>query len=115
MARRRRAALLAARSRRAAAGRGRRHAAVLKGRFAPSPTGTLHLGNLRTAMLAWLFARSAGSAFLVRIEDLDYGRVKPGVAEEQLADLAAIGLDWDGEVAYQSARLDLYRDAIATL
>jgi glutamyl-tRNA synthetase len=85
------------------------------GRFAPSPTGTLHLGNLRTALLAWLFARSAGSRFLVRMEDLDYGRVKPGVAEEQLADLSAIGVDWDGEVVDQSARLDLYADAIATL
>ena len=60
------------------------------GRFAPSPTGTLHLGNLRTALLAWLFARSAGSQFLMRMEDLDTGRVRPGVAEEQLADLAAI-------------------------
>ena len=74
------------------------------GRFAPSPTGTLHLGNLRTALLAWLFARSAGSRFLVRMEDLDSGRVREGVAEEQLADLAAIGLDWDGPVEYQSAR-----------
>jgi glutamyl-tRNA synthetase len=87
----------------------------LNGRFAPSPTGTLHLGNLRTAMLAWLFARSAGSSFIVRMEDLDFGRVKPGVAEEQLGDLAAIGLDWDGAVVVQSARLDLYADAIATL
>jgi glutamyl-tRNA synthetase len=85
------------------------------GRFAPSPTGTLHLGNLRTALLAWLFARSAGARFLVRMEDLDYGRVRPGVDEEQLRDLAAIGIDWDGEVVYQSARLDLYADAIATL
>jgi glutamyl-tRNA synthetase len=51
----------------------------------------------------------------MRMEDLDSGRVKPGVDEEQLRDLAAIGLDWDGEVAYQSARLDLYADAIATL
>jgi glutamyl-tRNA synthetase len=85
------------------------------GRFAPSPTGTLHLGNLRTALLAWLFARSAGSPFLVRMEDLDYGRVKPGLADEQLADLEAIGIDWDGEVVHQSARLDLYADAIATL
>jgi glutamyl-tRNA synthetase len=85
------------------------------GRFAPSPTGTLHLGNLRTALLAWLFARSAGAHYLVRMEDLDTGRVQPGVAEEQLADLAAIGLDWDGEVVYQSARLDLYADAIARL
>jgi glutamyl-tRNA synthetase len=85
------------------------------GRFAPSPTGTLHLGNLRTALLAWLFARSAGGRFLMRMEDLDYGRVRPGSAEEQLADLAAIGLDWDGAVVYQSARLDLYAEAIAAL
>jgi glutamyl-tRNA synthetase len=87
----------------------------LNGRFAPSPTGTLHLGNLRTALLAWLFARSEGSRFLVRMEDLDTGRVRPGSAEEQLGDLAAIGLDWDGEVVYQSARLPLYEDAIAQL
>jgi glutamyl-tRNA synthetase len=87
----------------------------LNGRFAPSPTGTLHLGNLRTALLAWLFARSAGSRFLVRMEDLDTPRVRPGSAEEQLADLAAIGLDWDGEVVFQSARMDRYADAIAAL
>jgi glutamyl-tRNA synthetase len=87
----------------------------VNGRFAPSPTGTLHLGNLRTALLAWLFARSAGSAFLVRMEDLDTSRVRPGVAEKQLADLAAVGLEWDGEVAYQSARLDRYADAIEQL
>ncbi len=87
----------------------------MNGRFAPSPTGTLHLGNLRTALLAWLFARSAGSAFLVRMEDLDTGRVREGVAEQQLADLAAIGVDWDGEVVLQSARLALYADALAAL
>jgi glutamyl-tRNA synthetase len=87
----------------------------VNGRFAPSPTGTLHLGNLRTAVLAWLFARSAGSRLVMRMEDLDYSRMKPGVAEEQLADLAAVGVDWDGEVVYQSARLELYADAIATL
>ena len=87
----------------------------MNGRFAPSPTGVLHLGNLRTALLAWLFARSAGSEFLVRMEDLDAGRVRPGYAEEQLEDLAAIGLDWDGEVVYQSQRLGLYEDAIAAL
>jgi glutamyl-tRNA synthetase len=85
------------------------------GRYAPSPTGTLHLGNLRTALLAWLFARSAGSAFLMRIEDLDTGRVRPGLAEAQLADLAAIGLDWDPPVVTQSQRLGLYADAIARL
>ena len=87
----------------------------MTGRYAPSPTGVLHLGNLRTALLAWLFARSAGARFLVRMEDLDTGRVREGAAEEQLADLAAIGLDWDGEVVFQSARGDLYEEAIAAL
>src|SRR5919198_2800925 len=85
------------------------------GRFAPSPTGTLHLGNLRTALLAWLFARSRGARFIVRMEDLDAARVRPGSAEEQLADLSAIGLDWDGEVVTQSARGALYDAAIARL
>jgi glutamyl-tRNA synthetase len=85
------------------------------GRFAPSPTGVLHLGNLRTALLAWLFARSAGGRFLVRVEDLDTGRVRPGLAEAQLADLAALGLDWDGEVVAQSARGVLYEAALARL
>jgi glutamyl-tRNA synthetase len=88
---------------------------VSDGRFAPSPTGTLHLGNLRTALLAWLFARSAGGRFLVRMEDLDAGRVRPGAAEEQLSDLAAVGLDWDGEVVVQSQRLDRYAAAIEQL
>jgi glutamyl-tRNA synthetase len=87
----------------------------VRGRFAPSPTGVLHLGNLRTALLAWLFARSAGSEFLVRMEDLDTGRVRPGYAEQQLEDLAAIGIDWDGEVVYQSQRLGLYEEAIVAL
>jgi glutamyl-tRNA synthetase len=85
------------------------------GRFAPSPTGTLHLGNLRTALLAWLFARGAGARFLVRMEDLDQGRVVPGAAERQLRDLGALGLDWDGEVAFQSHRHDLYEAAIERL
>ncbi len=85
------------------------------GRYAPSPTGALHLGNLRTALLAWLFARSHGARFLVRVEDLDTGRVRAGVAEQQLADLAALGLDWDGPVVRQSGRRGLYDDAIARL
>jgi glutamyl-tRNA synthetase len=85
------------------------------GRFAPSPTGTLHLGNLRTALLAWLFARAQGAAFLLRIEDLDAGRVRAHHEAGQLADLAAIGLDWDGDVVRQSARLDRYADALAHL
>jgi glutamyl-tRNA synthetase len=88
---------------------------VSDGRFAPSPTGTLHLGNLRTAVLAWLFARSAGSRFLVRMEDLDEGRVREGVASEQLADLASLGIDWDGPVVAQSSRLALYAATLARL
>ena len=87
----------------------------MRGRFAPSPTGVLHLGNLRTALLAWLFARSAGSEFLMRVEDLDVGRVRSSYVEEQLGDLAAIGLDWDGEVVVQSSRGALYADALERL
>lgn len=83
------------------------------GRFAPSPSGDLHLGNLRTALLAWLFARTTDRAFLMRVEDLD--RVRPGAEERQLADLAAIGLDWDGEVVHQSHRLPGYAAALDTL
>ena len=83
------------------------------GRFAPSPSGTLHLGNLRTALLAWLFARSTGRAFLVRMEDLD--RVAAGAADGQLRDLADLGLDHDGPVVAQSARSPLYDDAVRRL
>ncbi|WP_373865293.1 tRNA glutamyl-Q(34) synthetase GluQRS [Nocardia shimofusensis] len=83
------------------------------GRYAPSPSGDLHLGNLRTALLAWLFARSTGRRFLLRVEDLD--RVRRGAQERQLADLAAIGLDWDGPVVCQSQRLGLYAAAIERL
>jgi glutamyl-tRNA synthetase len=75
----------------------------------------LHLGNLRTALLAWLFARSAGARFLVRIDDLDQGRSRPHFEQAQLDDLAAIGLDWDGAVVRQSERLALYGDALAEL
>jgi glutamyl-tRNA synthetase len=84
------------------------------GRFAPSPTGELHLGNLRTALVAWLFARSQ-SAFVVRMEDLDPGAVRADLMDGQLADLAAIGLDWDGPVVRQSERRDRYDAAIGQL
>ncbi|WP_344300531.1 tRNA glutamyl-Q(34) synthetase GluQRS [Sinomonas flava] len=83
------------------------------GRFAPSPSGELHVGNLRTALLAWLFARSTGRRFLMRVEDLD--RARAGAEEVQLRDLAAIGLDWDGEVVRQTERGALYDDAIGRL
>jgi glutamyl-tRNA synthetase len=85
------------------------------GRFAPSPSGPLHLGNLRTALLAWLFARSTDSGFLVRIEDLDPARSRPEHEAGQLADLSAIGLDWDGDPLRQSERTERYRDAVARL
>jgi glutamyl-tRNA synthetase len=85
------------------------------GRYAPSPTGDLHLGNLRTALLAWLFARSTGRRFLLRIEDLDTGRVRPGQAERQLGDLLALGLDFDGEPVWQSGRSAAYGAALAVL
>jgi len=87
---------------------------VAVGRFAPSPTGPLHVGNLRTALLAWLFARSEGSRFLLRIEDLD--PVTSSVEHEagQLSDLRALGLDWDG-VSRQSERRAAHEAAIEEL
>jgi glutamyl-tRNA synthetase len=85
------------------------------GRYAPSPTGELHLGNLRTALLGWLFARSSGRRFLLRIEDLDATRVRPGMADQQLADLAALGMTFDGEPVVQSQRLAAYQQALAEL
>lgn len=84
------------------------------GRFAPSPTGPLHLGNLRTALVAWLAARVGGSALLLRSEDLDpASRAEHEVGQQ--ADLVALGLDWDGPVVRQSERRDLYEDAIGRL
>ncbi|WP_018135362.1 tRNA glutamyl-Q(34) synthetase GluQRS [Acaricomes phytoseiuli] len=85
----------------------------MAGRFAPSPSGDLHLGNLRTAILAWLFARSTGRNFLLRIEDLD--RVRSGSEASQLRDLEAIGLDWDGPVTRQSERMHYYEQALQQL
>ena len=83
------------------------------GRFAPSPSGELHVGNLRTAILAWLFARSTGRTFLLRVEDLD--RARAGAEAVQLRDLAAVGVTWDGDAVRQTARGPLYAEAIARL
>jgi glutamyl-tRNA synthetase len=87
----------------------------VSGRFAPSPTGELHLGNLRTAAIAWLAARARGDGFVVRMEDLDRHQANPDIERAQLRDLAAIGLDWDGPVVRQSERFDRYEGAIETL
>ncbi len=85
------------------------------GRFAPSPTGALHLGNLRTALVAWLFARQAGSRFLMRVEDLDPASSSVEHEAQQLADLRALGLDWDEPVVRQSSRRAAHEAAIAEL
>lgn len=83
------------------------------GRFAPSPSGELHVGNLRTAILAWLFAKGTGRDFLLRVEDLD--RARSGAEAVQLRDLAAVGVRWDAAVVRQTERVTLYTDAIARL
>ena len=85
------------------------------GRFAPSPTGSLHLGSLRTAIVAWLFARGSGSRFVLRIEDLDRVASRAHHEEAQRRDLLAIGIDWDGEPVRQSEREHLYAEAFAEL
>jgi glutamyl-tRNA synthetase len=88
---------------------------VAVGRFAPSPTGALHVGNLRTALLAWLFARAAGSAFRMRVEDLDPADARPEHEARQLADLGALGLDWDPPVVRQSERRAAHDAAVDRL
>lgn len=85
------------------------------GRFAPSPSGPLHLGSLRTAMVAWLFARSAGSPFLLRIEDIDAASARVEHEESQRRDLTALGIGWDGDVVHQGYRLARYEEIISRL
>ena len=79
-----------------------------KGRFAPSPTGRMHLGNVYAALLSWLSAKSKGGEWLLRIEDIDPGRSKQEYADQIMDDLEWLGLSWDGEVIYQSKRQDIY-------
>lgn len=88
---------------------------VLTGRLAPSPTGAQHVGNARTYLIAWLSARSRGGRVLLRIEDIDSPRVKPGAAELALLDLQWLGLDWDEEPVIQTERLPLYHDSLSRL
>jgi glutamyl-tRNA synthetase len=96
---------------------------LVRGRYAPSPTGDLHMGNLRTALLAWLFVRCTHGQFVLRVEDLDQPRVRPGAAQRMLADLHWLMLDWDegpdcgGPYApyTQSERLHIYRHYLQQL
>ena len=85
------------------------------GRLAPSPTGAQHVGNARTYLLAWLSARSKGGRVVLRIEDVDSPRVKPGAAAEARDDLRWLGLDWDDGPVVQTQRLPLYESALQTL
>ncbi len=85
------------------------------GRFAPSPSGLLHFGSLVAALGSWLDARAARGKWLVRIEDLDSPRSRPEFSAAILRQLEGLGLEWDGPVVYQSARLDRYRAALDAL
>lgn len=84
-------------------------------RFAPSPTGHLHLGHAHAALFAWHAARQAGGRFLLRIEDIDPHRCRPAFARDLMEDLAWLGLDWEQPVRQQSAHLDDYAAALAKL
>lgn len=84
------------------------------GRLAPSPTGALHLGNVRTFMIAWLRARSQGGKVIFRMEDLDHPKDKPGAAAQAVKDLRWLGFDWDEEYV-QSERKAIYREALEAL
>lgn len=85
------------------------------GRLAPSPTGAQHLGNARTYLIAWLSARSHGGRVVLRIEDIDASRVRPGAIESAMEDLRWLGLHWDGEPVIQTQRLAAHRDALERL
>ncbi len=84
-------------------------------RFAPSPTGRLHLGHAYSALLAWSFARRNKGRFLLRIEDIDPERCRPELVEPIYEDLAWLGIDWDGGVVVQSGRMEAYAAALSTL
>ncbi|MGN0793161.1 MAG: tRNA glutamyl-Q(34) synthetase GluQRS, partial [Aristaeellaceae bacterium] len=85
------------------------------GRFAPTPSGRLHLGNILCAMLAYLSVRSKGGRFLLRIEDVDVPRCPRHLAEDCIADLRWLGFTWDEAPLYQSERTDIYREALDRL
>ncbi|MCI9156736.1 MAG: tRNA glutamyl-Q(34) synthetase GluQRS [Lawsonibacter sp.] len=87
----------------------------MTGRFAPSPSGRMHLGNLWSCLLAWLAARNAGGGMVLRLEDLDPDRCKQEYCDQVMRDLEWLGLDWDGQPVYQSKRTDAYAEAFHQL
>jgi len=88
---------------------------MMIGRLALTPSGGLHLGNARTFLIAWLSARAAGGRVVLRIDDLDRARVKPGYVEQAIADLQWLGLEWDGKPVLQSQRGAAYTAALEKL
>lgn len=86
-----------------------------RGRFAPSPSGRMHLGNLWSCLLAWLSARSAGGGMVLRLEDLDPERCRQEYCDQVMRDLEWLGLDWEGEPVYQSRRTQAYAQAFQVL
>lgn len=91
------------------------HSNSITGRFAPSPTGALHIGSLVAAVGSWLLAKSAGGRWLLRMDDLDSHRQVTGMADDILRTLECFGLQWDGEISWQSCHLDAYQRAFEQL
>ena len=87
----------------------------IKVRFAPSPTGELHLGGTRTALFNWLFAKKQEGKFFLRIEDTDLKRSKEKFTEQILDSLEWLGLHWDQPLMYQSQRMDVYKERVKGL
>ena len=88
---------------------------MIRVRFAPSPTGYLHIGSARTALFNWLYARHYGGTLLLRIEDTDKARSEQRFLDEIMTDLKWLGIGWDEEPIYQSKRFDVYREAAESL
>jgi glutamyl-Q tRNA(Asp) synthetase len=88
---------------------------MIIGRFAPSPTGSLHYGSLVAAVGSWLFAKNSGGKWLLRIDDLDRQRVVPGMADDIMSTLELLGFEWDDVPVWQSRRTGAYADALQAL
>ena len=83
-------------------------------RFAPSPTGFLHVGSARTALFNWLYARATGGTYILRVEDTDQERNRPELTQQLLGELEWLGLDWDEGPVFQSEKLERHREVVQT-